>query len=140
MLPEVEHEITKTIASKTTATKTVGAGTKAVAAGLDKEALHEIITAKTAKGSIVAGATKGASAKSAGASLIPTDPISTAGTIWTGKGMSLGLGLGLGPIGPILLAGIIGVVGYQYWKYRNKHITDEGFMYEGFMDDIHDKK
>ncbi|MBF0583798.1 MAG: hypothetical protein HQL80_06120 [Magnetococcales bacterium] len=41
-----------------------------------------------------------------------------AGTIWNGKGLSLGLGRGLGAWGPVLLATAITVGGYVYWKKK----------------------
>ncbi|MEO5337054.1 MAG: hypothetical protein H7841_09190 [Magnetospirillum sp. WYHS-4] len=47
-----------------------------------------------------------------------------AGTIWTGTGLSLGLGLGLGAWGPALLAGVVGLAGYGY--YRNRRARAEG--------------
>ena len=39
-----------------------------------------------------------------------------AGTIWNGKGVSLGLGLGLGGWGPVLLLTALG--GYVYWRKK----------------------
>jgi hypothetical protein len=49
--------------------------------------------------------------KAAAASKVP------AGTIWTGKGLSLGLGMGLGAWGPVILVALA-TGGYAYYRKR----------------------
>jgi hypothetical protein len=47
----------------------------------------------------------------------------SAGTIWSGTGMSLGLGLGLGALGPVLLLGVLGLTATGIYLYRRGQIA-----------------
>jgi hypothetical protein len=73
------------------------------APGVAKAAIGNGATTGMATGGKAAAAMKGSTA--------------TAGTIWTGKGLTLGLGLGLGAWGPVLLATAV-VGGYAYYKRK----------------------
>ena len=50
-----------------------------------------------------------------GGGMVATKAGTSAGTIWSGKGLSLGLGLGLGAWGPVLL---LSAAGYVYWRKK----------------------
>ena len=131
----VEQEIAKVAAAKVASpvvTKTVA--TKAVAAGLTEEVLHEAVATKALAATGGAKVIAGAGAKTTTATSLPVDPTLVSNTVASGKGISLGLGLG--PIGPLLLVGAIGLAGYVYYQYRNKILKatdetlDEGFYAE----------
>ena len=170
-----------------------GAAKAAAAAGLDREAIREVLTAKAAAakaGTSAAAvpfgvepdifrqtlAAKAGGAKTAAASAakvgmtqggmtavqpdiireaIVSKAISgtggtvaakttaeavTAGTIWSGKGFSLGLGLGLGIWGPLIVVAAGAAAVYGYLQYRQRPLdgsdeqvaenTDEGFYPE----------
>jgi len=54
-----------------------------------------------------------------------------AGTIWTGKGLSLGLGLGLGSVGGIALIGVAGAAAlYYYFRKRSAPLAIDEEMSE----------
>jgi hypothetical protein len=46
----------------------------------------------------------------------------SAGTIWSGTGLSLGLGLGLGALGPLMLLGAVGLTATGIYFYRRGRI------------------
>lgn len=77
------------------------------------------------------GAAKAATVAKAGtggtvAQVAGTSMKAGAGTIWTGKGLSLGLGIGLGPWGPALLVAGGALAGWLlYKKYCPKAAAEE---------------
>ncbi|WP_203330772.1 magnetic particle specific iron-binding protein [Rhodovastum atsumiense] len=83
----------------------------------------------------------GHAAAPGGSALTGAKALATGGTIWTGKGLSLGLGIGLGAMGPLLvLAGGAAIVYgcVQYYKQREQHAEpgEEGEeLNDAFSDD-----
>jgi hypothetical protein len=107
----------------------------AAPAGLESGIVGQAVMTKGAAGASVAGMA-GTGAKGAGlignAGLSGTasngaQVLTTSGTLWSGKGLSLGLGLGLGVWGPILVvaAGAAAVYGYLEYRKRQEGGTDE---------------
>lgn len=77
------------------------------------------------------GAAKGAAAKASAAKTAAVKGGASAGTVWSGKGMSLGLGLGLGALGPVLVLGALGLGAVGIYLYRrNKKLDAEDLSFE----------
>lgn len=103
-------------------------GTTAPMAGVEVEA--EAAAAKAAGGAKTGAAAKtagtagkvvGTKTAAAGTGVAKTAAAGAkvgAGTIWTGKGLSLGLGLGLGAWGPIILGAVAAAAVYGYVRSR----------------------
>lgn len=100
-------------ASKAATTGVGAAHAKSMVTSAKSLALSAETLTKAAKSmSIPAKSVAAGAAKVAG---------TTAGTIWTGTGMSLGLGLGLGALGPVLLLGALAAsTGCVYYLYQAK--------------------
>ncbi|MEI8393177.1 MAG: hypothetical protein WCF85_00475 [Rhodospirillaceae bacterium] len=100
--------------------------------GIEHEVVRDALAAK-ALGGPVAGAPTVVAA--AGGSAGTAKALTTGGTLWSGKGFSLGLGLGLGIWGPILVGAAGAAAAYAYFRYRQQQLAqaevaveDEGFM------------
>jgi hypothetical protein len=95
-------------------------GARWIAASTKGGAAKSVATIKAA--SAVSAKTTGLAASAA---------LPSAGTIWSGTGMSLGLGLGLGALGPVLLLGVLGLTATGIYLYRrggievHEHPDDE---------------
>lgn len=75
-----------------------------------------------------AAAIKAASATPAAAgvktaALAAGTTLPSAGTIWSGTGLSLGLGLGLGALGPAMLLGALGLTATGIYLYRRGRVA-----------------
>ncbi len=118
-------------------TKVYGAGTKTAAAkttvetksllanGASVECERSAVAAKLGGTKGALGGTKGALGGAKGA-------LSGAakGTIWSGKGLSLGLGLGLGALGPVLALGALGLTAAGIYLYRKSAEEAEALVDE----------
>ncbi|MFN3075806.1 MAG: magnetosome protein MamD [Alphaproteobacteria bacterium] len=85
------------------------------------------------------GTTAGTAAVTAGKTLKGAAVVkgaTSAGTIWSGTGMSLGLGLGLGGAGPVILGGLVAasVTGYAYYRYKKRHGERPWYEKDEFME------
>jgi hypothetical protein len=107
--------------------KAATGATKVGLTGAGPDIIREAVVSKAISGAGAGAVGKGVGivGASTGSSLT-ADAITTGGTLWTGKGFSLGLGIGLGAWGPVLLVAGIGGAAYAYWRYRQSQIgTDE---------------
>ncbi len=111
-------------------TKVYGAGTKTAAAKTTvetKSLLANGASVECERSAVAAklGGTKGALGGAKGA-------LSGAakGTIWSGKGLSLGLGLGLGALGPVLALGALGLTAAGIYLYRKSAEEAEALVDE----------
>lgn len=74
---------------------------------------------------------KGAAAKAGSAAKVAGSKGAASGTIWSGKGMSLGLGWGLGSMGPVLVLGALGLGAVGIYLYRrNRKLEEEQMAFE----------
>ncbi|CAK0765440.1 Magnetite biomineralization protein Mms6 [uncultured Gammaproteobacteria bacterium] len=134
----IGHEVVR----DTLIAKGVAPAQAAMFPGIEHEVVRDALAAKAVGGTAgVAGkgvAVVGKAGLTAGGSPATAYALNAGGTIWSGKGISLGLGLGLGMWGPILL-GVAGVVAFSaYMRYRSQTEsavvdvaeanTDEGFL------------
>lgn len=77
--------------------------------------LGAIAGAGTGKAVVKTGLNQGAAVTSATTTVASKASV---GTIWNGKGLSLGLGMGLGAWGPVILISAATLGGYVYWKKK----------------------
>ena len=127
------------LAAKTGGAKTAAAAKVGMAKGgtavVQPDIIREAIVSKAVGGTGVAVGQAGVT----GGSAMTAEAIST-GTIWSGKGFSLGLGLGLGIWGPVIVVAAGAAAVYGYLQYRQRRLegteapateeTDEGFYPE----------
>jgi hypothetical protein len=85
---------------------------------LEGAALKTALADAKIAGAKAATASKGALAASKSGAIGGAAKAATGGTIWTGKGLSVGLGLGLGAWGPVILVAGGAAAWYGYKKYR----------------------
>ena len=121
-LAEVEREgvAAKTGAGKAGAAKT-GAGKAGVAkAGAAPAAAQtQAGVAQGAGTKVIAAQGAGTKAAAVGVGKVGVGAKAVGGTIWSGKGLALGLGMGLGAWGPLIL-GVVGAGAvYAYMKSRD---------------------
>ena len=92
--------------------------------GIDHLVVREALAAKAVGG--IAGAGKGAAmaGQAGGGSAGAAQALATGGTLWSGKGFSLGLGIGLGVWGPILVGVAGAVAAYAYLQYQRRDQED----------------
>ena len=100
--------------------------------GIEHTVVRDALASKVLTGTGAATVTTGGGSGAA-------KTLTTGGTIWSGKGFSLGLGIGLGIWGPILVGTAGAAAVYAYFRYRNwlaemsdtvapTETSDEGFM------------
>ncbi len=114
--------------AKAAAAAKQAAATKAAAKAAAAKHAAVAKAATTAKGAAVTGKTATAANQAVGNSVAVVAKTgagsAASGTIWTGKGLSLGLGLGLGALGPVILVAGVGAVGYAAYRYyQNRQDT-----------------
>lgn len=107
--------------------------------GIEHELVRDALAAK-ALGGPAAGTAAVAAAGKGVASQIgmsggggAANAVLTGGSVWGGKGMSLGLGIGLGLWGPILVGALGAAAIYAYLQYRQQAVDSEGETDPGFM-------
>ena len=85
---------------------------------------------------VILAAGKGAGVVGPSASpAVSAKALATGGTIWSGKGLSLGLGIGLGAWGPVLLLAGGAAAVYGYLQYRKRH---QAAFADAEGDELHD--
>ncbi|OAN46295.1 magnetic particle specific iron-binding protein Mms6 [Magnetospirillum moscoviense] len=103
------------------ATAKVGAGKvgAAKAGAAPAAAQTQAVAAQGAGTKVVAAQGAGAKAAAVGVGKVGVGAKTVGGTIWSGKGLALGLGMGLGAWGPLIL-GVVGAGAvYAYMKSRD---------------------
>ncbi|MEI6560387.1 MAG: magnetic particle specific iron-binding protein [Rhodospirillaceae bacterium] len=103
--------------------------------GIEHVVVRDALATKALTGTGAAGSAAVAAGGGSGAA----KTLITGGTIWSGKGFSLGLGLGLGVWGPVLVGAAGAAAVYAYLRYCQRRAeaagaessgetADEGFM------------
>ena len=119
----------------------MAAAVTGVLAEVEKEIVRQAGLAKTAAVTATKSAGMVGKAGLTGTAGNGVQALATSGTIWSGKGLCLGLGLGLGAWGPILVVATGAAAIYAYREYRRRNeggtdeeieqaVTDEGFYPE----------
>ncbi|CDK99611.1 Magnetosome protein Mms6 [Magnetospirillum gryphiswaldense MSR-1 v2] len=119
-LGEMEREgaTAKVGAGKVGAGK-VGAAKAGAAPAAAQGAGTKVVAAQGAGTKVVAAQGAGAKAAAVGVGKVGAGAKAVGGTIWSGKGLALGLGMGLGAWGPLIL-GVVGAGAvYAYMKSRD---------------------